>query len=161
MKFVQIFDEGDILQITEKLNLKMHDIVFQGTRTSFYQRLENLDGHSAVLVCFITNDAKSQQFTVKFRPIGHGKSTLQYSTITGNRDGRGVHVFMWTEGSRLFKECSVFSEFFVALSHDSRHHVSLSQGFSSINVEERGHGWIIMVDKKLDASKVCKELLKA
>ena len=117
MKFVQIFGKGDMLRITNKFNLQMHDIV-TGQRY-FYQRFETLHAYNAILICLITNDAKSQRFSVTFGPPRYGEQSLEYSTVSGDRGGRGVHVFMWTKGSRLFKEYSVFSEFFVALCHDS------------------------------------------
>lgn len=163
----KIFDKGDMLRIAEQFNLQTRGIVSRKftkfTDRHPYKLLAKLDAHSALLICFITNDAKSQQFNVRFQPSWYGPC-LEYSSMSGDRGGRGVHVFMWTKGSRLFKEYSEYSEIFVSLFHQDSEGCSstTSEGCSSSrsNVEERGRGWIIMVDKELDVSKVYREFFK-
>lgn len=52
------------------------------------------------------NDATSPELRLTFTPTNNGipGSALKYRTALANRGGRSLNVFMWTEGSHLFKE---------------------------------------------------------
>jgi len=116
--------------------------------------LYNFHSHSAILMFLVTDNVK-WFFCVRFPPaISHEESIVEYSVVTGNIGGRGVHVFMWTEESRLFKEYGVHRDIWVSLLVEERIRSS------SNNVEER-RGWIVMVDKKTDVSQVFRELIMA
>jgi len=156
MKSVQIFD-GGMLRIAQKFNLHMLDIFFHSAidgSTFSDRRLDNFHSYSAIFMCFLTNNVKSC-FRVTFTPANSHdqQSSLEYSSFTPNRGGSGLHVFMWTEESRLFKEYSVHRDIWVSLLAEER--IKRSN-----NVEE-GRGWIVMVDKKTDVSQVCRELIMA
>lgn len=76
--------------------------------------------------------------------------------MTGSKGGRGVHVFMWTDESRLFKEYSVYSEINVTLNVEDTTLLA-----SGSNVWEKEMACIVGVDKKTNVSQVCRELIMA
>jgi len=153
----KIFGQEDMQRIAKKFNLE--NSVFLSDRIAFFpQRLYNFHSHSAILMFLVTDNVK-WRFCVRFTPaISHDESSLEYSVVTGNRGGRGVHVFMWTEESRLFKEYRVYSDIKVSLSLSLLAEERIWVANSGNNVEEV-RGWIVMVDKKTDVSQVCRDLI--
>jgi hypothetical protein len=163
MKFVQIFGQEDMRRIAKKFNLEIFDIFLASDGIAgLPQGLYNFHSHSAILMFLVTDNVK-WRFCVRFTPaISHDESSLEYSSLTRGRGrgGRGVHVFMWTEESRLFKEYRVYSDIKVSLSLSLLAEERIWVANSGNNVEEV-RGWIVMVDKKTDVSQVCRDLIMA
>lgn len=170
----KICDKGDVLRIAKiakTFNLQIVDIFFhtRSNRSTFsVPPLNNFRSHSAILICFVTNNVKSH-LRVTFTPaIRHNESSIEYSCFTGNG---GVHVFMWTEESCLFKEYSVYRKISVSFCRDkmteeasSSNNVAeaetalLTRDVSSV---EKESGWMFMVDKKTDVLEACREFIMA
>jgi hypothetical protein len=159
----KIFGQEDMQRIAKKFHLEILDIVFLSARIeglskrprprqNNFQRLNNFHSHSAILMFLVTDNVKTP-LCVRFTPaISHEESPVEYSVMPGNRRGRGVHVFMWTEESRLFKEYSVYSDINVLAEQRTAR-------WTWIETELRG--WIVMVDKETDVSQLCRELIMA
>lgn len=164
----KMFSEGDMLRFAEKfnlriiasllpenrkLNLNLHDIASLLPVCGSV----NLRSHGAILVCMMSShDAKSLDVTFTAATLTHRGSALKYSIMTGSKGGRGVHVFMWTDESRLFKEYSVYSEINVTLNVEDTTLLA-----SGSNVWEKEMACIVGVDKKTNVSQVCRELIMA
>lgn len=167
----KICDKGDVLRIAKTFNLQIVDILFhrKSNRATFsVPPLNNFLSHSAILICFVTNNVKSR-FRVTFTPaIRHNESSMEYSCFTGNG---GVHVFMWTEESHLFKEYSVYRKINVSFSrHEMTEEASSSNNVAEaetalltrdVNRVEKERGWMFMVDKKTDVLEACREFIMA
>jgi hypothetical protein len=159
-------------RIANKFNLEILDIVFLSDRIAgLPQRLNNFHSHSAILMFLVTDNVK-WRFRVRFTPAyscpiytGHDESSLEYSSLTRGRGGRSVHVFMWTEESRLFKEYSVYSD--INVSSLAEHRIWTARWTVMVDSDINAtasigvRGWIVMVDKETDVSQVCRELIMA
>lgn len=152
-----------MLRIAQKFNLKIHDLIS-------HLEIENIQSHSAIFMSFITyHVCRAFEFRVTFRPSNYGESEVEYSSFHGNKGGRSVHVFMWTEESHLFKEC-MHSNIHVYCSHEEEEQSCGTDGEEQSDCDEDGGkeigsvvecGWLTMVDKGTDVSEVCKDFIMA
>jgi Leucine-rich repeat (LRR) protein len=154
--------------ITAKFNLKVVDVVFHATpddfgfpadpdaygRTplEFDTKMEDFQSYGAILMCFLTSSDGLDLFHVSFEASNDGGSSDEYEFRTGYilEDEDGVklrlHVLMWTEECNLFRDEKGYNN--ITVSCDSR----------PFAVKK---GWIMMVDKNVDVSQVCKQIVIA
>lgn len=164
MKYVQRYPVYEEMPL--KFHLQMHNI----SKSSRSIKLENVCSYGAILMFFVANDYHEAMSTtsidITFELFNGSK--LCYKSLTGwarlsrwvgtqplararwasarssvpKCDRQSFHVFMWTEGSPLFKEKNTTQ-------------VNFSFGDALVST-----GWMAMVHKDTNVSKVCKEFFK-
>ena len=140
---MQLLAEGEICYIMEVFNLqiKLVDIV-SPTANRRVLKIENFHSYGAILICFITNTLR-----VKFYPESYDYQSPTQYTIHGEKEsGRSLHIFMWTEDSILYKDYEQYTHIYLDCID-----------ICAIKSVERG--WLVMIDKKMNALKVCKEFV--
>jgi len=155
----------EMQSITEQFNLKVVDVVFPVTETpdafhtilaiplEFHTKIEDFQSYGAILMCFLTDSEELEQFRVRFEASDDGRSAHDY-TISGRDAFSGepkVHVFMWTEECDLFRDDKCYNNIAVCYN-------DIYAWTRMVDVKK---GWIMMVDKKIDVSKVCKQFIIA
>lgn len=147
-----VLDDREIRWTMEKFNVKMVDIVSAATTTAgFHVKVDNFRSHGAILMCFVTSGVSPGLFRVRFEASNYGGPTEEYTNLRGRGGGgKCVHVFMWTEDSHLFRDSKDYSDIDVYCSH-----VDASE-LDATHVER---GWMVLVDKDTDFSRVCKEFI--
>lgn len=136
----------------EKFNVKMVDIVSASTTSGFHAKVENFHSHGAILMCFITSGVSPGLLRVRFEANNWSGPIQEYTSLIGSGGGKSLDVFMWTEVSHLFRDYKSYSNIDVYCSH-----VDTSE-LDAAHVER---GWMVMVDKDTDFSRVCKEFIVA
>ena len=158
MKLVQVMPE--MQSITEQVNLKVVDVVFHATATpdadgrtplEFHTKIEDFQSYGAILMCFLTDSEELGQFRVRFEASDDGRSAHEYTIRGGYTYSRAsnLYVLMWTEECNLWTDEKCYNN--IAVSCDPNI-------FMEVDVKK---GWIMMVDKKIDVSEVCKQFIIA
>jgi len=108
--------------------------------------LNNVQSHSAILMCFITQGIG---FRIKFKPSHiHARDEL-YETVHENPSGgRILQICLWTEDSKLFKDESFYNQVAV-------HKINCA-GRNEMDAEK---GWIVTFASKTQALEVCKQVM--
>jgi len=148
----------EMQSITEQFNLKVVDVVFHvtphesgGESGGFHTKMEDFQSYGGILMCFLTGGDEPEEFRVRFEASDDGKSAHEYTILGGESDGAKVHVFMWTEECNLFRDDKCYNN--IALCYNNF--------FGLTRMVDVRKGWMMMVDKNIDVSEVCKQFIIA
>lgn len=154
MKLLQMFNRHEVRCILGRFKTEMEDIVYGANlkeHLHFSKTLRNFHSLSGILLCVLYGgySVSSPRFRVHVRFQGgywdNGDDDHVYETLCGGIGGRRLHIFLWTEHSKLFKDFKV--------------HDNINVDFNYAKAIEWGQ--IVMVEKGEDVFEVCKEIITA
>jgi Leucine-rich repeat (LRR) protein len=124
--------------------------------------LSNVHSHGAILMFFITYRFSRNGFCVSFEPSNNHAACEEYNTVCGDGSGGSrLHIYMWTEDSKLFKDENFYNE--AAVYHDNLYSVGNKKPaicHDNIYYKSDGErGWIVTFATKTQAFDVCKQIM--
>jgi Leucine-rich repeat (LRR) protein len=135
MKDIGISFELTVLDVSVKTTVKTPVI------------LNNVLSHSAILMCFLTDRVSGNGFRVCFEPSNNRAIYKEYKTFCEHdSQGRMLHMYMWTEDSKLFKDENLHNK------------VEVYGNGSGNELEEKG--WIVALASKSQVLEVCKQIMR-
>lgn len=128
-------------------NVTMLQAPADTSTTNFVERLKNVDSHSAILICFLTNESP---FRIRFEASNSGAQSGVYETATEySLDGLLLHMYMWTQGSKLLKDLDDHFYNEVAIYKSGKFHVGAGE-----------RGCILTFASEKEALKVFEHIMK-
>jgi hypothetical protein len=114
--------------------------------------LSNVHSHGAILMFFITYRFSRNGFCVSFEPSNNHAACEEYNTVCGDGSGGSrLHIYMWTEDSKLFKDENFYNE--AAVYHDNLYSVGNKKPaicHDNIYYKSDGErGWIVTFATKI------------
>jgi len=161
VKFVQNFENVLQLILSSFPNLIVLDVPATTTHASPVW-LKNVHSHSAIFMCFITYRFSRNGFHVSYESSNNHAPCEEYNTVCGDGSaGRLLHMLMWTEDSKLFKDENFYNE--VAVYHDNLYSTGnkkLAIYHDNIYYRRDGEkGWIVTLTSKTQAVELCSQIM--
>jgi len=154
VNFVQIFEKA--LQ-SGKTARTAGELDATNTITSPFL-LQEVHRHLPILMCFITtNRGRSDSFSVRFKPSNSRAQSEVYETVRGNGSGeRMLHIYMWKEDSKLFKDENFYDE--VVVSHNNCGYDDSGKG-KKMDVGDVDKGWLLSCSRETQVLQVCNQIM--